>query len=109
MIMFALLAAAHGGHPGDPVFAYKTCLAPIVIANEKAGANHKSLEEVLRLIAVRCAKQRERAADELFGLIVEATPDLRPPPSEADKEALIQESTVRWANDVVAGMVGEEQ
>jgi len=112
MILLATLhaTAALIGHPGSPIGAYQNCLAPIVRANEQAGKkDYRPFEAVLEQIASRCATERAHAADALAGAILEQNPDLKPLPTAAEKEALIDDATIRWANDVVGKMVTEEK
>jgi hypothetical protein len=81
-----------------------------VCANESGGEkNYQPLEAVLEKIANRCAKERQLAADALAGAILEQNPDLQPLPTEAEKETLIHDATIRCVNDVVAKMVAEEK
>ena len=111
MLLLTLPAAvALFAHPGSPIGAYQNCLAPVVRANEMAGEkNYQPLQAVLQQIAIRCAKERELAAEALAGAILEQNPDLQPLPTAAEKEALIHDATIRWANSVVAQMVAEEK
>ncbi len=110
ILLLASQTAALIAHPGSPIGAYQNCLAPIVRANEKAGEkDYQPFEAVLKQIAIGYTKQRQLAAEALAGAILEQNPDLQPLPTAAEKEELIDEATIRWANNVVARMVAEEK
>jgi hypothetical protein len=110
--MILLLAlqveALRVAHPGSPIGAYQNCMAPIVLANERADkVSYQPLEKILDRIQVQCAKERDRAADALVGQILHQNPDLSPPPTEEEREQLISSATIRWANDLLAKMATE--
>src|SRR5688572_12762101 len=97
-------------HPGSPIGANQNCMAPIVLANERADKrSYQPLETILNRIKEQCEKQRDRAADALVGQILDQNPDLSPPPTEVEKEQLISSATIRWANDLLTKMVAEEK
>jgi hypothetical protein len=109
ILLLALqMEAMRVAHPGSPIGAYQNCMAPIVLANERADkSSYQPLEKILDRMKVQCAKQRDRAADALVGQILYQNPDLSPPPTEQDKEQLISSATNRWANDLLAKMATE--
>ena len=108
MILLLALQVVAMHHPGSPIGAYQNCLTPIVIANERA-SDDRPLEAVLQQIATRCAKERQRASEALAGVILEQNPDLRPLPSAAEKETLVNEATIRWVNDVLTELLAKEK
>ncbi|HEY0628440.1 MAG TPA: hypothetical protein VGD23_03840 [Sphingomicrobium sp.] len=106
MIFLLALETLRLAHPGSPIGAYQNCLAPIVSANEHADQKaYQPLEKILDRIKAECAKERQLAAEALAGAILEQNPALRPLPTAAEKEELIDDATIRWANNVVARMV----
>ena len=89
------------------VAAYQDCLGQIVRANELASKeNYQPLEAILGRIKLECSKERAAAREALSTVIVANHPE-HPQPSESEKEQLIGDATVRWANNVVARIAEE--
>ena len=110
MIFLLLLQAVRFGHPGDPVVAYKNCMAPTVWANERAAEkSYQSLEVILGRIKVQCARERERVAEQILGQIVHQDPDMSPPPRLEEAEQVMDSETIRWVSDVIARMPRDEK
>ena len=110
MILLLALQAIRFGHPGDPVAAYKNCMAPIVWANERAEkTSYQPPENILDRIKVQCAKERQRVGDQMIGQILHGNPDLWPLPTDGEQESLVQGQTIQWVSDVIARMPPEEK
>jgi len=109
ILILALQATVAATSPQQAfVAAYQDCLAPIVRGNELAGKeSYQPLETVLGQIELKCSKERAAAREALSAIIVANHPE-HPQPSESQKEQLIGDATIRWANNVVARMVAEE-
>ena len=92
------------------VGAYQDCLASIVKTNELSGEkNYQPQEVVLARIKAECSKERAAAREALATVVVAQLPDHPAPQTYAEKEELIQDATIRWANNVVARLVAEEE
>ena len=89
---------------------YQACLAPIVKKNEAAiGSSHQPLEAVLDQIKGQCSRERSAARDALARAVVASGHSIVRRPTEADKEELINDATIRWANNAVVQAVAEEK
>jgi hypothetical protein len=108
LIVALVSAPAASSQQQAAVRAYQECLAPIVRGNELAGEKaYQPLETILERIKVRCSKERAAAREALAAYVVANHPALPRQPSEADKDELMLDATIRWANSVVHGMASK--
>ena len=86
--------------------AYQLCLAPIVRANARAEGNEQQpLELLLQRISTECSAEREAAREALATFVFAAVDRL---PSDDDKDELIHEATIRWANSIASTAIAED-